>query len=62
MREAVTSSITARYEGGRLPRPVWLNRQIIAEEAVEAIGEDVPDTALGAARVHAWVRNRLEQV
>lgn len=60
VRDAVISSINARYEGGRLPRPMWLNRQSIADEAVEALGETVPDTAVGSAHLQAWVRLKLD--
>ncbi len=61
VRDAVISSINARYEGGRLSRSIWLDRQSIADAAVEAIGESVPDTAIGSAHIQAWVRTRLDQ-
>lgn len=57
-REVITS-IASRYEHGKCSRVLYRRRQELADEALTALGETVPDTAIGNELIQAWLTNRL---
>jgi len=56
----VYSLIGTRYNEGRIDRQTYHQRQELAEQAMEALGEEVPDTAIGAELIAAWLSRQLQ--
>ncbi len=59
--QTVIASIANRYEIGKVDRRTYHNRQSIADAAMDELGETVPDTAIGAELINAWLSRHLDR-
>ncbi len=57
----ITGRIGSRHNEGHCSRAIYRRRDELATEGVTALGETVPDTAIGVELINAWLNNRLRE-